>query len=1625
MKKSLPGYFTLLAFLLFLTTGVKAQTIDILAVSKTNETCNTADDGTITISVTGGTKPYVYHIIHGVDTRNSGVTNDTVFIFTGVWATTWNIFVEDDNNIADFSSITVGQPAPVSISSAAITPVTCSGFDDGIITVTALGESGSYIFTLNPGAVSNVNGIFTGLSPDTYTVTVTDATGCSTSATTGSLVIGDPLPISVNTATKTNITCNGLNNGTISVTGIGGTGAYTYTLNPGAIAVNGTGSFAGLGPGNYTVTITDVNSCPPANTGILIVNEPTAVSGSITSQTNVLCNGSATGSVTVTGAGGTGGYTYNINGGAFGGSGTFSGLTAGPYTVQVRDANGCTVSVPVTITQPPVLTGSITSQTNVLCFGSSTGSVTVAGGGGTAPYNYRIGAGVFGPSGTFSGLASGAHTVQVRDANGCTVNVPVSITQPASALSGSITGQTNVLCFGASTGSVTVSGSGGTLPYTYNIDGGSFVASGTFSGLSAGAHPVQVRDGNGCIANVPVTITQPASGVTVSITSQTNVLCFGTSTGSVTVSGSGGLAPYNYNIDGGAFGLPSTFNGLPAGGHTVQIRDANGCTSNVAVNITQPTALTSSTSKTDITCNGLTNGTVTITATGGVEPYTYSRVPFAYQGSNTFINLTKNTYNFNTRDANGCISSGSATIDEPLALAIPSEIKIDNNVCFGDSLGEVRILLVSGGVSPYVYSINAGVDFYPTGIFTNLPAGGYQTVVRDANGCIKNGNLNNISQPAKMYINNYAQLEVTDCFGNNNGQIAIEAAGGTGAITYDLDGLINNTTGIFPSIGGGDHLVTMTDTKACSIDTAVNLTEPVEIVFSGLTITDVSGCNGNSNAVVDAVATGGTGTFEYSFNGGSYQALGNYTGLTAGVYTISARDGNMCVKDSVINISEPAAIGILTQTSSNVSCAGADDGSISITASGGSGIYTYTLNPLAIATNNTGSFVSLPPGIYTVDISDDLGCGPVTSPSFDITSPSAIIRDSVISKDISCNSLSDAEIHIYTKGGSAPYTYSIDGELSYLAQSDFTGLSAGVYPLSVKDGNACVLTLETLNFVDPPALTMVSENKADIINCANDPLGEVDFVVSGGTGAIEYSLDLLSWQASGHFTGLTGGNYTVTSRDQNRCTLSSSVLTVTAPAALSAEFLTTPDLNEFNKGSIEIINVTGGTGTLLFSVTGPGGTFSAQTSYTGLDAGSYPVVIRDENNCTFEKTIVVSSIPALDVTVAFNHSTCNGTDDGSITMNISNGTPQIEYSIDDSATWVSTENFTDLAPGNYYIFARDGQGRYFQDTVLLTEPLQINIFGNVTPSTCSSFSNDGEIDVSVNGGDSPYTYLWTGGEITQDLIGISSGTYSLTVTDSKSCTNVMDFVLPAITIVEADAGPDTTICSGESIVLNGSGAVMMSWTPVEGLSNPNIANPVASISADASYVLTVTGFNDCTDTDTINIIVRPNLGLSAGNDTTIIKNEEITLTASGGPFESYSWQPVTGLATPDQAESLANPLVNTIYIVTAVSEFGCTETDTMMVRIAESLIVYDVFSPNNGDDLNNFFEIENASLYPDILVEVFTRWGEKIFSSKGYSDDLRWDGTYKSKDVPIGTYYYVIVPYKGAEALTGPLTIVR
>jgi gliding motility-associated-like protein len=1134
---------------------------------------------------------------------------------------------------------------------------------------------------------------------------------------------------------------------------------------------------------------------------------------------------------------------------------------------------------------------------------------------------------------------------------------------------------------------------------------------------TAGNYTVQVTNASGCqsdasIATVVVVNALPATP-TITAGGPTT-FCAG---GNVSLTSSLGTTYLWSNAASSASISPTT-----AGSYTVQVTNAAGCLSAASL----PTVVTVNALPATPTITP--GGSTTLCAGGSLTLTSSIESGYLWSTGATTPAITvvaSGNYSIQVTNAENCSKTNSIAILAPVAsaLTINSEIKIDNNLCFGDSLGEIRVLIVSGGVSPYEYSVNGGLNYFPSSSFQKLAAGNYQTVVRDSNGCIKNGNLNNISQPPKIIINSYSQVNVSSCFGNNNGEITIHASGGAGAISYTLNGIANNTTGIFTSVSGGNHLVTVTDSKSCQIDTTVTLTRPSEIIFSGLTVTDVLGCSGESNGAINAIASGGAGSYNYSFNGGAFQSSGTLSDLSAGSYQLSVSDANTCTKDTTIIINEPAPVRILSQTSVNVSCKSDNNGSIITTAEGGTAPYLYTLNPGAIS-NTTGIFNSLAPGAFTVTVNDNKACQPVISSPITITEPTLIGTDSVITNDISCAGLNDAEIHIFSSGGTSPYTYSIDNGASFGFFSDFTNLTSGTYHLSVIDSLGCSQMIDTLYFTEPLPITFVSENKLDIVTCASEAIGEVNFEVSGGTGIIDYSLDLLTWQPTGNYTGLNEGNYTVTARDQHLCSLNSSLFAISAPDPITAEINSTQYLNELNKGTITISNASGGSGILTYSISGPTGSFSAQTSYTGLDAATYPVVIKDENSCTFSQNVVISSVALLDVTVSLTNSNCKSSDDASITMVSSNASGLVEYSIDDSATWVTSGIFTDLKPGTYKIFLRDDQNRYFKDTVELTEPLVINIFGSITSPTCSSLSNDGAIDVSVNGGTLPYTYHWASGEITQDISNLSPGSYTITVSDSKLCSNENSFTLTPSNPLTADAGADTILCFGQEYTLNGQGGSVFSWSPAEGLSDPNIANPVFTVESDTRFILTVIGFNDCTDSDTVDVSVRPALTLSAGNDTLVIKDQPVTLQASGSEFTSYSWLPITGLATPDQVTTLANPLITTNYIITAISEFGCSLSDTVTVKIADRLIVYNAFSPNN-DTQNDYFEIEYATLDPDILVEVFTRWGEKLFSSIGYSDEQRWDGTYKGKDVPMGTYYYVIVPYKGAEALTGPLTIVR
>jgi hypothetical protein len=234
----------------------------------------------------------------------------------------------------------------------------------------------------------------------------------------------------------------------------------------------------------------------------------------------------------------------------------------------------------------------------------------------------------------------------------------------------------------------------------------------------------------------------------------------------------------------------------------------------------------------------------------------------------------------------------------------------------------------------------------------------------------------------------------------------------------------------------------------------------------------------------------------------------------------------------------------------------------------------------------------------------------------------------------------------------------------------------------------------------------------------------------------------------------------------------------------------------------------------------------------------------------------------------------------------------------------------------------------------------------------------------VTGAAGNITYAWSTGATSEDLNNIPAGIYDITVLDENGCQASQSFEVTAITTVTADAGADTTVCKGTILTLDGKGGTDVTWHPAAGLSNPNLPNPVVTIDTAATYILTVSGLNNCYDIDSVTISVFPTAGLSAGNDTTM-SGDQITLNADGGPFTSYLWSPSESLDDPTIASPVAMPLVTTTYIISAVTEYGCTETDTITVKKPETLIVYNAFSPN-GDGVNDYWDIDNATDYPDL-----------------------------------------------------------
>jgi len=960
--------------------------------------------------------------------------------------------------------------------------------------------------------------------------------------------------------------------------------------------------------------------------------------------------------------------------------------------------------------------------------------------------------------------------------------------------------------------------------------------------------------------------------------------------------------------------------------------------------------------------------------------------------------------------------------------------------------GAWSVVLVDGDYN--VFSPTDGQLTYASISFTDTAYTGVLETVNYASGVI--------SQPIyQSDVYGFAETRYispmglkTKCDGSCDAHAIVTIAGGT---TPYVDYLWNP----LPASGNGkdnvylcegSYSLTVTDALGCIAVTTVEVTSPPPVIIDSFVSTDTLNCHGLADGVIRVKASGGTGFLTYTLQPGdipsSVADSGVFTGLDAGPYTVHIEDINDCFRDTTIVITEPDAFIIQQITVDSLQCSGDADGVITITAQGGKLPYTYWITP-GTEINNDGIFDNLSQDNYVLRIIDASTCGDtLITDTIRMDAPSPLAIDSVTVSPILCND-GRASVIIHVSGGREPYEGSLDGGANFAAGLSFSDLVAGDYTPAVRDNNACIVVHPTvISLINPPPITIDSFSVTDVAGCYGDTTGSLYIEASGGWNQIEYSLDGTLYQPGNLFGPITGGPKTLYIRDSLGCTLIIDTVEVGQPSRLVVSIAATHVIGS-TPGTITL-TANGGTPPYDYSI--DDGSTTQDTGYFGnLVPGLYYAFVQDANGCTFDDTVRII-INELNISITKNDVSCFGLGDGEFIVTALDG--QSPYRMTGSflsPDTITADNgffaFNSFAAGSYDFVIEDAEGRTYADTIEIYEPDRITISEIITRPTCTTGTNDGSVLLTVTGGSGGFTYLWSNGATDKDLQGISEGIFSVNVTDAADCQASKDFNVVALHSLIAYIGNDTTVCLGETLTFTGNvtGYESINWEvavpgEVNTYTNPSLAIVIESLTA-VTYTVEKDG---CTATDGLIIRHHPVYGMNITDptgtfvtDTTVylIAGQQVSLEAraDSADFDSYSWTPGIGISDPASPSVTCMPANTTVYTVTGTTAEGCLETDTLKVVIAQVIQeIFSGFTPNE-DGINDKWVIPHAVEYGlKIEVQVFNRWGEKVFQSKGYGGANEWDGTFKGKPLHIGTYYYIITVDDGkTDPFTGTVTIIR
>ena len=1453
---------------------------------------------------------------------------------------------------------------PSPFATATTTNASCNGFTDGtaILNIT----TGQTPFIEDWGIANP-----TALSAGSYTYTVTDANNCSF---TDSIIIYEPINFNINVVT-TDVSCNGLNNGT-AVVKIQGNNTPTGTVSTQSYCSSNPGSssysnieLVQLFGDNFNIDNNTAGICDQYE------DYTTSMYADITEgqNYNLTINLGDCSNMNYS-AGGKIFIDWNIDGDF---SDPNEEVATIPYGIN------STISIPITVpysgvsgpTRMRVVSQYISTQ-DVSLIGSCDAGVwaplyTEPWFGATEDYSIVISAASITASyiwsnglisDSISGLSAGIYIIDITNGNGCIITDSIIITQP-SAIS-TVTSQNNISCDGGSDGSITLNIFGGITNYTITAAGLSQTLSGgistytTLNVLSAANYPYTISDSNGCVYTDNITLTSPSP---ISVTETiNNVNCYAGNDGNVILSISGGIPTYTEN-----WGLNNS-SSLSVGTYNYTVTDNNGCTFTNSVSITEPTEIQISSTQNNVSTCGATDGNIDITTSGGTSPYIFSWN--SGQTTEDIASLSAGTYTLTITDANLCNNTISITLTEPTS-PIVSFTQINTN-CNAATNGSIDIT-VSSGLSPYQF---AWSNLETTEDIFNLNAGNYSVNITDANNCVIIENIT-ITEPTAINVIS-TQTNVTNCNGND-GSVDISASGGTGNYTY----LWSNgeiTEDVFNLISG-IHFVDVTDANGCTYNFSFTINEPSGITSSE-TITNVN-CYGENSGSVILNVSGGQSPYIENWNG--YNSLN----LSVGTYTYIVTDNQNCNYTNSITITEPQEL-LVTENITNVFCKDENTGNVTLNISGGTSPFN----------ENWGAFnpSSLIDGSYSYTVTDVNGC--TFNNNIIITEPDSLLSN-ITTTDAICFGYNNGTALISSSGGTNPYT------IDWFGQNNLS-LTANNYSVLVVDLNGCT---NAINFtISEPTEISITTNTT-FTSCFGYNDGTAILTISGGFPPFTEN-----WFGQNPLN-LAAGNHPFSVTDSNNC-VQQDIAVISEPTVITTNEITSDVLCSGENNGTAFLQITGGTS--------PYSENWNSADITQLPKGNYTYTVTDANGCTFNEYVIINEPTPISVSEMVSDANCFNSGDGQAILTINGGTsPYIE-------DW-GTENPFSLSAGIYNYIITDLNSCTYSDSVLINQSNQV--FMNFSLESPICINDTSALTVNVEDPlSSQYTVEINDGTISSylliDSLGndvvtgekftftpVTSTTFTIiSITDENGCNSPVnqpfDVVINPLPILNLDI---PNYCTQDSSRILNQGTPQGGNYFINGIPNSYFdieKLEVETYTIQYSYTEPITTcFNSITTSVKINS--SPYADFAFGPQPVNIDKPEVFFENKSDYYNYQIWTIEDGTTIINQDKfshifSDTGTFNTQLYIE---NQYGCSDSVNYNVVINPVFTIHipTAFTPNNDGDNDTFGPVLRAGGYTNFSIKIFNQWGEKIFDE----ENLFWNGKVNEELAQNGAYTYTIIAF--------------